>query len=527
MRTSGWVVAVLLGLGGAAALARPGDAPADPAAERFQRLIARLGSEHFREREAAGRELDALGEAALDALRHAARTGDPETRRRAADLVERIQQRLLTARILTPTLVQLDYKDTLLTEAVADLARRTGLSLTLNDPARFKGRTITVATGKVSAWEALEQFCRKADLHEWDGFLSLNGVRTPTVPAAPPVPVGGFLPIQGLQGRVVIRGGRTAQATSAPGNHVVLLDGPGDALPTHHAGAVRVRVLPPGTPFPVAATGDDMLLPLQVSAELRLHCPGALDLRVERAIDDQGQALAATAARPAPAGEVQEWVVMANGALIPGPAAARGGPIGVRLRRGEKPAKALRELAGVVSAQVRFADTVAVVDGPAASVGKVIPGEHGITLTLSALERTPRDEIKLTVGLQLPTEIQVARPPAGVAALPGLLPGMPVPAQNGVVIQQIVVAQGGGAASGPAGGTDYQGLSLEDAQGRRLTVVRGTHEVKFLTPQTYACQITAVFRPTAAGAEPARLVLTAMLPATIEVPFTLKDVPLP
>jgi uncharacterized protein (TIGR03067 family) len=60
-------------------------------ADRIAVLIARLGDEEFRTREAATAELQALGEAALQPLRQAvAATEDPEIRRRAATLVERL-----------------------------------------------------------------------------------------------------------------------------------------------------------------------------------------------------------------------------------------------------------------------------------------------------------------------------------------------------------------------------------------------------------------------------------------------------
>src|SRR5205085_8054353 len=74
---------LLVGAPGAA------EAPAD-----VEQLVARLGSPAYRERAAATRALDALGEAALDALHRAAKSADPEARRRAGELVERIELRL-------------------------------------------------------------------------------------------------------------------------------------------------------------------------------------------------------------------------------------------------------------------------------------------------------------------------------------------------------------------------------------------------------------------------------------------------
>jgi uncharacterized protein (TIGR03067 family) len=82
-------------LGGVAALAVAAFAQADDAAKSPQamdRLIQQLGSKRFREREAACKALERVGESALDAL-HEAATGepDPEVRRRATGLVERIE----------------------------------------------------------------------------------------------------------------------------------------------------------------------------------------------------------------------------------------------------------------------------------------------------------------------------------------------------------------------------------------------------------------------------------------------------
>src|SRR3954453_7576222 len=84
----------------AAGLAVAAQPAADAPADRIERLIDRLGSGAFRDREAATRDLDAVGAPALDALRRAASAADPETRRRAAELVGRISGRLAAARIL-------------------------------------------------------------------------------------------------------------------------------------------------------------------------------------------------------------------------------------------------------------------------------------------------------------------------------------------------------------------------------------------------------------------------------------------
>ena len=53
-------------------------------------LVRQLGSDEFAEREAASRKLAALGEAAVDALRHGLKSEDPEVRSRAGRLLQAI-----------------------------------------------------------------------------------------------------------------------------------------------------------------------------------------------------------------------------------------------------------------------------------------------------------------------------------------------------------------------------------------------------------------------------------------------------
>lgn len=68
------------------------DEPTTVASEKAtQRWIDQLGSERFKEREQASRELSKLGNAALANLKAAMLNADPEVSRRAQQLVERIE----------------------------------------------------------------------------------------------------------------------------------------------------------------------------------------------------------------------------------------------------------------------------------------------------------------------------------------------------------------------------------------------------------------------------------------------------
>src|SRR4051794_30480079 len=73
--------------------------------------VARLGSSDFKERSEATHALDALGASALDGLRLAAASDDAEVRRRSRDLLDRIQTRLDSARLLESKKVHLVYQE--------------------------------------------------------------------------------------------------------------------------------------------------------------------------------------------------------------------------------------------------------------------------------------------------------------------------------------------------------------------------------------------------------------------------------
>src|SRR5262249_8735705 len=72
-------------------------ASATPDMAAIERLIRQLGSAEFKLREAAGAELEKIGEAALPALRQAQRGGDAEVKRRAAVLVGKITAQVQVA----------------------------------------------------------------------------------------------------------------------------------------------------------------------------------------------------------------------------------------------------------------------------------------------------------------------------------------------------------------------------------------------------------------------------------------------
>src|SRR5262245_27532348 len=99
-------LAVLLAAGTLAAAE-----PVPPAAGEVRALAGKLGSSEYAEREAATKRLEELGVAALDELRAACRSENPEVVRRAQDISRKIERRLANEKTLAPTLVELDVKD--------------------------------------------------------------------------------------------------------------------------------------------------------------------------------------------------------------------------------------------------------------------------------------------------------------------------------------------------------------------------------------------------------------------------------
>jgi hypothetical protein len=151
------LTASLLFLGSASA--------ADPASEGVAKLIDQLGSPDFRAREAASKELDALGGPALPALQKAAAaSGDAEAARRAAELAAKIARRLDNDRAIAPTLVELNFEDAPLATVLAELQKQSGGKLAFDD-ASAPGAKVTVKTGgKVPYWDAVVKVCAAAGL---------------------------------------------------------------------------------------------------------------------------------------------------------------------------------------------------------------------------------------------------------------------------------------------------------------------------------------------------------------------------
>jgi hypothetical protein len=94
MKRSQHKYVVLMAVGillGACPILSADDGKASKSQEEIKSLVNQLGSKRFQEREEAARELSQLGKAALASLQEAAQRPDAEVRRRAQQLVERME----------------------------------------------------------------------------------------------------------------------------------------------------------------------------------------------------------------------------------------------------------------------------------------------------------------------------------------------------------------------------------------------------------------------------------------------------
>lgn len=162
---------------------------ADRDAARIETLVQQLGSAKFTDREKAKKELEGIGTPALTALKKAAKDDNLETSKRAEELVRKIEERMLTADMLNPKRVHLNVKDQPVLEVVAELSRLSGYNLqVVGDRAALADKKITIDTGNVTFFEALDQVCAKAGLND----QIVNGTVFPGAPRPPIFRRGGL-----------------------------------------------------------------------------------------------------------------------------------------------------------------------------------------------------------------------------------------------------------------------------------------------------------------------------------------------
>lgn len=438
--------------------------------QKIQDLIDQLASPRFAERAAATKALEAIGAPARDQLRQAAKHADVEISLRAARLLRLLEERAMVEGFLRPRLVRLDFQDTPAPDAVAALAKLSGYPVQLSGAdAALAQRKITLKTGEVPFWDALQQLCDNAGLTE------------------------------------------AVKATNQPvGNDqlvpILLTDGRSQAATTIIAGSVRLRVLPvqraPGN-------ADQVQLVVEVAAEPRLKGFGALGVaRVDKAMDDRGQVLAEVPV-PVPVsqptspfgrrGGVGQMVSSNHAAGVQGQPTAQ-----VRLKLGEQAARSLHELSGRLTVQA-LAETEALLSIPniMQAAGQSAKSDDGAGLHIKSVEKLGNGDVQIQLTMNL-------NPPQNPFA--GRLVGNVQINGNNIQI----------------GGWSPSGVwpTLVDAKGQHIVLAQAGNNGIMIGPGGVTRNATLIYRPRP-GQEPAQLVQYGQRLVAFSVPFALKNLPLP
>jgi hypothetical protein len=583
---------LLIGTGAGVVLAADSEPPSQQS--RITDLINQLGSKNYRERDAATKELDAIGAPAMEALRNAAKNPDMEIADRAAALVIKIEQRAENARLIAPTYVELTLKDSPVEYAVAELSRKSGYTIVIvGDKSKLARRKVTLETGKVPFWKALEMLCEKAELDESDLAPALptstavptTTQRTPIQKVAPPVPVKpievqpapqkapqGFSVDQPIADEAPKKEPVPAQPAVAPpavpaiplnppfpapaqprqggavrvisagqigaGAAIALVDGKPNTSPAHVEGAVRIRAFDSAdvrakfAPVPAGEIG----VFLEVRAEPKIQVMQVLGVKVDKAIDNNDQRLKQSMV----ASDANQPV---NGAQPPLPVPGQrivGRPANIgsidrqtvvaRLKQGEKPAKSIAELRGVVSLKVRTAaEELAAVENILKAKGQSTKGKFDATLKIVDVKTAANGDIEIEVELQHSQEILPVRDAnfglqfngglqingnIQIQIAPALPNGGPAPPPVPLVVQ-------GGVISGA-----YNGLGLEliDAKGTPIKLVQMRQTRVQVQANERTSVATMMFHPEK-DQEAAKLAFKGTWLAVVDVPFVLKDVP--
>jgi hypothetical protein len=530
-----------LGLGAFSATAATNE-PAD--IQKISRLISQLGSIKFSERRKASHALEAMDAPALDNLRKAAASSaDMEIRSRATALVARIEKRMEAATVLAPTRVHLVCKDMCVTDAVAQLAKKARINLLLhpNSVGNLAKKRITLDTGEVTFWEALDKLCLKAGLVETtmqavdsrlDSSIWISELPQGVLPVQPRVKnllpqrikgfqIRGLVPIQPANNpvaaqpiQIVIGGNNIVFSVPAQDqSQIVLCEGKPEKVATCYAGAFRIRAR-----TAVGKNKDSAYVILEVTPEPR-HLGWSLvgNPRLEKTRDERGQSLKIMLEEQVPDAQVVQWggnvrmaQVVWHTSTLHSPTVPLKRTVQIQIKLGDKPAKLLADLAGHITVQDKTPpEDLIVVSDILKAAGKTYNGVRGGSIQVLDVRKDNNGNHQVRIKLQAPSSMDESGPAVGgIVAIQG---------QGRININQI---GGMGGAFRPAS-AGAEGLSLRDAKGAAFPLIGSSMQnnngdvTKMMTFQAQQ------------GREPAKLVFSGQRQVNVDVPFTFKDVKLP
>jgi hypothetical protein len=305
---------------------------------------------------------------------------------------------------------------------------------------------------------------------------------------------------------------------------IVLTDGRSKTLPTDDRTAVRVRAVDGTDRVPAPAAGE-VWLALEITPEPALRWQQMVGVRITKAVDEEGQSLeqiaAAVAVPPAipgpgaggAAGAAGGGGLPAGAPLViarPGRGIALDGTnrdtwgslTPVRLKPGARTSTSLKEVSGTITARVRGEGRpVITVADVLKSAGKTVKGSESGSLKVVEITKAENGQLKVRFELDPPADLGMGEGWFRLSSSAG----------------RVVISK----ADAAAADAPQHELALTDDKGQYLPPVG----VEYRAGAGPVIDVTLTCQPQKGQGEPARLTLSVSKSATIEVPFTLKDVP--
>ena len=289
------------------------------------------------------------------------------------------------------------------------------------------------------------------------------------------------------------------------------------ARPTSYAGALRLRLA-----LPIQQTGADIRIPLEVSAQPNVSWKQLVEIRVDRAVDDQGQILSQSLiADSAEAGAMQvapfQFQPAINGLIWNAQLGRYDNPeesgFIVRLRQGERPSHKLELMTGTLTAYVQTPrQQLLAVEHVLAQSGKNFTSGQGESLEISEVKRRDDGRLYLRCRLREPLALLVGVGRRGLVVRGNIfLGGRPV------VINRLGIKS-------TAGSTwMFNYLMLRAPAFRFISLAREWSLPAMKSPRMLSMRCNC--KP--GQHEPERLVWYGQRTVTVEAPFRFSDVSLP
>ncbi len=241
-------------------------------------LVRRLGSGKFAEREAASAALEAIGPAALPALRAASDSKDLELRNRVTALVAKIEWRELAR----TSLIRLDIADRPLDAVLESFGFPSPSRLAWHPetPEAVRRRRVTIREpGPLPFWPAIDRLCRAGELRYIPGSAGGMGDGRPPefrlflAPGRVDCPRADHGPL------------RLEWTSFSHSRYINLIPNPDPPVEWPGRGA---------PPAPFGKRQEALRADLRLLAEPRIHISQFGDGLITEAVDDRGQSLLST-----------------------------------------------------------------------------------------------------------------------------------------------------------------------------------------------------------------------------------------